>query len=67
MIDAAGGILGQEALDHLLQVSDARERTSVLKGTKLPGNSFAHYTIQQVQIALVGKTVKSFDRASAES
>ena len=50
MIDAAGGILGQEALDHLLQVSDARERTSVLEGTQRPGKTFSHNTIQQDQI-----------------
>ena len=57
MIDAAGGILGQEALDHLLQVTDTRKRTSVLEGTQWPGNSFAHHTIQQVQITLVARTV----------
>ena len=55
MIDAAGGILGQQALDHLLQVADVRERTPVLEGTKRPGNSFAHHTIQQVQITLVAR------------
>ena len=55
MVDAAGGILGQEALDHLLLVADARKRTPVLEGTKWPGNSFAHYTIQQVQITLVAR------------
>lgn len=44
MVDAAGGILGQEALDHLLQVTDARERTSVLEGTKRPSYTSTPYS-----------------------